>query len=94
MFIDDILIYAKIWDEHKIHLQQILELLQKVELYVKFSKCEFWLIEVQFLRQVISKAGVKVDPIKIKVVLECETLKNSTYICSFMGLAGYASGSG
>ncbi|GJS05982.1 putative reverse transcriptase domain-containing protein [Tanacetum coccineum] len=29
--------------EHKEHLKLILELLKKVELYAKFSKCEFWI---------------------------------------------------
>ncbi|GJV74160.1 putative reverse transcriptase domain-containing protein [Tanacetum coccineum] len=36
--------------EHEEHLKLILELLMKEELYAKFSKCEFWLPKVQFLR--------------------------------------------
>nr|GEU50964.1 hypothetical protein [Tanacetum cinerariifolium] len=43
VFIDDILIYPKNKVEHKGHLKQILELLNKEELYAKFSKCDFWL---------------------------------------------------
>nr|GEW77823.1 putative reverse transcriptase domain-containing protein [Tanacetum cinerariifolium] len=44
-------------EEHEKHLKLILELLKKEELYVKFSKCEFWIMKVQFLRHVIdSKA--------------------------------------
>ena len=33
-------------------------------MYVKFSKCEFWLNKVSFLRHVIAKEGPKVDPSK------------------------------
>nr|GEY39122.1 putative reverse transcriptase domain-containing protein [Tanacetum cinerariifolium] len=40
--------------EHELHLGLILELLKKEKLYVKFSKCEFWLQEVQFLGHVIN----------------------------------------
>nr|GEZ77567.1 hypothetical protein [Tanacetum cinerariifolium] len=36
-------------EEHKMHLGLILELLKKEKLYAKFSKCKFWLQEVQFL---------------------------------------------
>ncbi|GJW56037.1 putative reverse transcriptase domain-containing protein [Tanacetum coccineum] len=36
----------------KIH-QVIIELLKKEQLYAKFSKCEFWIPKVQFLRHVI-----------------------------------------
>ena len=48
VFIDDILIYSKSKAEHEQHLRSILELLKKEQLYAKFSKCEFWLKEVQF----------------------------------------------
>nr|GEX26736.1 putative reverse transcriptase domain-containing protein [Tanacetum cinerariifolium] len=43
VFIDDILIYSKSIKEHEGHLNLILRLLKKEELYAKFLKCEFWL---------------------------------------------------
>nr|GEX33357.1 hypothetical protein [Tanacetum cinerariifolium] len=64
MFIDDILIYSKSEDEHEVHLKTILDLLKKEKLYAKFSKCEFWLKEVQFLGHVVNRDGIHVDPSK------------------------------
>ncbi|GJV62825.1 reverse transcriptase domain-containing protein [Tanacetum coccineum] len=49
-------------EEHETHLGLILELLKKEKLYAKFSKCEFWLQEVQFLGHVIKSDGIHVDP--------------------------------
>jgi hypothetical protein len=43
VFIDDILIYSRSAEEHGQHLRIILGNLQDHQLYVKFSKCEFWL---------------------------------------------------
>ncbi|GJS32396.1 retrotransposon protein, putative, ty3-gypsy subclass [Tanacetum coccineum] len=67
VFIDDILIYSKSEEEHEVHLKTILDLLQKEKLYAKFSKCEFWLQEVQFLGHVVNHDGIHVDPSKEKL---------------------------
>ena len=42
VFIDDILIYSKMKEEHDEHLQIILQVLREHKLYAKFSKCEFF----------------------------------------------------
>ena len=68
VFIDDILIYSKTREEHEMHLGLVLELLRKEKLYAKFSKCEFWLREVQFLGHVINGNGIHVDANKIEAV--------------------------
>ena len=49
VFVDDILIYSQFEEEHEDHLRAVLQLLRDHQLYAKFSKCEFWLIEVRFL---------------------------------------------
>ena len=42
VFIDDILIYSKNKEEHKEHLRIVLRVLREHQLYVKFSKCDFY----------------------------------------------------
>ncbi|GJT86929.1 putative reverse transcriptase domain-containing protein [Tanacetum coccineum] len=51
-------------EEHEVHLKTILDLLKKEKLYAKFSKCKFWLKEVQFLGHVVNRDGIHVDPSK------------------------------
>ncbi|GJS87709.1 putative reverse transcriptase domain-containing protein, partial [Tanacetum coccineum] len=89
VFIDDILIYSKSEEEHEVHLKTILDLLEKEKLYAKFSKCEFWLKEVQFLGHVVNRDGIHVDPSKVESVKNWKTPESSTEIRSFLGLAGY-----
>nr|GEV22443.1 hypothetical protein [Tanacetum cinerariifolium] len=48
--------------EHEVHLGLVLELLRKEKLDAKFSKCEFWLREVQFLRHVINRDALPNGP--------------------------------
>nr|GFA85832.1 putative reverse transcriptase domain, ribonuclease H-like domain, aspartic peptidase domain protein [Tanacetum cinerariifolium] len=61
VFIHDILIYSKDEKEHEEQLKAILVLLKKEELYVKFSKSEFWIPKVQFLGHVIDSQGTRLD---------------------------------
>ncbi|GJR95664.1 putative reverse transcriptase domain-containing protein [Tanacetum coccineum] len=89
VFIDYILIYSKTQEEHVEHLRLVLELLKREKLYAKFSKCELWLREVQFLRHVINGNGIHVDPSKIEAVKNWKAPRTSTEVRSFLGLAGY-----
>nr|GEW49126.1 putative reverse transcriptase domain-containing protein [Tanacetum cinerariifolium] len=73
-------------EEHEEHLKQILELLKKKELYAKFSKCEFWIPRVQFLRHVIDRKGIHVDPAKIESIKDLASPKSPTEIHQSLGL--------
>ncbi|GJU84207.1 putative reverse transcriptase domain-containing protein [Tanacetum coccineum] len=61
----------------------------KEELYAKFSKCEFWIPKVQFLRHVIDSKGIHVDHAKLESVKDWASPKSATDIRQFLGLAGY-----
>ncbi|GKB93218.1 putative reverse transcriptase domain-containing protein [Tanacetum coccineum] len=89
VFIDDILIYSKTREEHVKHVRLVLGQLKKEKLYAKFSKCEFWLREVQFLGHVINGNRIHLDPRKIEAVKNWKAPRTPTEVCSFLGLAGY-----
>ena len=69
VFVDDILIYSQSEEEHEDHLRVVLQLLRDHNLYAKFSKCEFWLVEVGFLGHVVPASGVSVDPGKVEAMM-------------------------
>nr|GFA62751.1 putative reverse transcriptase domain-containing protein [Tanacetum cinerariifolium] len=54
---------------------KVLELLKKEKLYVKFSKCEFWLQEVHFLGHVDNQNGIHIDQSKANVVADALSRK-------------------
>ena len=87
-FIGDILIYSRTPEEHEEHLSIVLSVWQEKQLFVKLSKCEFWMTEVRFLGHVISQGGVAVDPSKVEAVINWERPKNTLEVRSFLGLAG------
>jgi hypothetical protein len=67
----------------------VLGKLRSNQLYAKFSKCEFWLIEVAFLRHIISAGRVSVDPGKVKDMLNWMPPATGSEIWSFLGFVGY-----
>ncbi|GJU56793.1 putative reverse transcriptase domain-containing protein [Tanacetum coccineum] len=83
VFIDDILIYSKTREEHVEHLRLVLGLLKKEKLYAKFSKCKFWLREVQFLGHVINVLRILVWG--VNRILAFQTLKDK--LCNALVLA-------
>jgi hypothetical protein len=89
VFIDEILIYSKNKEEHAQHLWIVLSCLRDHQLYAKFSKCMFWLGEIQFLGHVLSAKGIAVDSSKVKDILEWKYPTLVHQVRSFLGLAGY-----
>ncbi|GJV91176.1 putative reverse transcriptase domain-containing protein [Tanacetum coccineum] len=75
---NDILIYPLSKEEHEEHLKLILKLLKKEELYVKFSKCEFWIPKVQFLGHVIDNQ-VFTDHKSLQHILDQKELNMRQY---------------
>jgi hypothetical protein len=89
VFIDDILVYSRSEEEHEGHLRLVLQKLRDHKLYVKLSKCEFWLKQVAFLGHVISKGGISIDPRKVQDVLSWKAPTCVSDIQSFLGFVGY-----
>nr|GEW86463.1 retrotransposon protein, putative, Ty3-gypsy subclass [Tanacetum cinerariifolium] len=88
-FIDDILVYSKMREEHEDHLRIVLEILSQKKLYEKFSKCDFWLGQVAFLGHIVSADGITIDPAKVEAITKWPRLTTVTEVRSFLGLAGY-----
>jgi hypothetical protein len=89
VFIDDILIYYQSEEEHVDHLKMVMQRLREHQLYMKLSKCEFWIDEVLFLRHIINMDGLAMDPKKVADILNRKAPKDVRVIKSFIVIAGY-----
>jgi hypothetical protein len=67
----------------------VLHLLKEKQLYVKKSKCFFWVKEVEYLGHIVSHEGVKVYPNKIKAMMDWPIPKTLKNLKGFLGLKGY-----
>ena len=65
IYLDDILVYSKTIEEHKILLDKVFKLLNDYKLYVKAEKCALFLESVEFLGHTIDKNGLHVESGKV-----------------------------
>src|SRR3954465_15027255 len=89
IYLDDILIYSKKEEEHAEHLRLVLMKLREHRMYAKFSKCEFWLLEVTYLGHVISAKGIVVNPERVQVVLDWTQPESVKQVRIFLALVSY-----
>jgi hypothetical protein len=89
VFIDDILIYSRMMEEHDEHLRLVLQCLQENKLYGNLSKLSFYQSKIHYLGHVISDKGIVIDPVKVKGIMEWPAPTNVLEVHSFMRLEGY-----
>jgi len=89
VFFDDILINSSDWDTHLIHIKRNFKILASQHFVVKPSKCVFGQTEVDYLGNLITVAGMKVDPHKIAAMQSWPQPKTITELWGFLGLTGY-----
>lgn len=70
VYLNDILIYTETMAEHVKLIRAVLKKVTATQLYGKLSKCEFHQNKIEYLGYCISHEGMKMDPEKIKAVLE------------------------
>ena len=89
VYLDDILIFSKTWEEHLKHVKQTLDVLKIEKLYVKLSKCEFGKTSLNYLGHIVGGGELKIDPSKVAVIVNWLKPKSATEVRSFLGAAQY-----
>ena len=89
IYLDDILIYSRTWEEHLQHIHQVLNTLWHHKLYANLEKCSFGMERVQYLGYIKDEHGVYVDPAKIQAIRDWPTPTTLTELCNFLGLANF-----
>jgi hypothetical protein len=61
VFVDDLNVHNKNWEDHLQHLEAVLSKLREVNLKLNRGKCCFAVESIVFLGSVVSKEGTKLD---------------------------------
>ncbi|CAB5366666.1 unnamed protein product [Rhizophagus irregularis] len=89
VYIDDIIIYSKNWNEHLQHIKIVLEELRKANMMLKLKKCEWAKKNVEYLGHIVGTDGLRPDDKKIEKIKNLKPPKNIKQIREINGLCSY-----
>ena len=88
-YLDDILVYSNSLEEHILHVQKVLDALQRNKVFLKPEKCEFHTQSTTYLGLVIEPTGIKMDQKKLEAVKNWSTPKTVKDVQAFLGFANF-----
>jgi len=89
VYLDNILIFTEMLEEHRAVTRQVMELLEKHKLYLRPDKCEFEKTTVEYLGVIISHNSVAMDPVKVSGVVEWPAPMKKKEVQSFLGFTNF-----
>ena len=89
VYLDDLLVYSKTFDEHLAHLDRLLQRIIDAGLKLKMDKCQFLRRQVHYLGHTISAEGVSCEAGKVEAVKNWPVPATTTALRSFLGFASY-----
>ena len=89
IYLDDIIVFSATFKDHLVRLSGVFQALNNAGLQLKPCKCHFALKEVRYLGHVVSRAGIRPDDDKVKVVSEYPVPRNNKELKQFLGLTNY-----
>ncbi|KAL1918538.1 uncharacterized protein VTP21DRAFT_3198 [Calcarisporiella thermophila] len=89
VFIDDINVYSRTFDEHLEHLRAVFQRLKEHNLRLNRDKCRFGQRQLKYLGHTISAGGIAVDESKVEKLMRMPRPQSIRDVRCFLGLASY-----
>ena len=67
-YLDDILIFSPDRETHTKHIRQVIERLRSAQLYCNPTKCSFYQNRVEFLRFIVTRDSLEMDPKRVETI--------------------------
>ena len=89
VYLDDIIIYSKTFEQHIDHIKTIFKALRKAILKIKLKKCYFCFPNISFLGHIVRRDGISVDPAKVEKIKNFPEPMNLKDLRAALGLFSY-----
>jgi len=89
IYLDDVIVVSKSFEEHIKHLTMILERIRSAGMKLSPKKCHLFRDKVRYVGHIVSAAGIEADPDKIEKVRNWPTPADADATRTFLGFSGY-----
>ena len=89
IYIDDIIIFTKSWEDHLEKLSIVLDKVIKMNMKISMSKCQFGFQELKALGHIVSGLSIAIDKNKVAAVMLKPMPTNVKEVQSFLGFTSY-----
>ena len=89
IFLDDLLIFSRTFDEHLDKLRMVLSRLRVHNLKIEPAKCHLFQKRVTYLGHMISKEGISTEDLKTQAIRDWPTPTCPSEVLTFVSMAGY-----
>lgn len=91
VYIDDIVVYSKSYEEHIQHLDKVLEAIEKAGITLSPNKCHLFYGSILLLGHKVSRLGLSTHAEKVKAILELDRPRKLKQLQTFLGMVVYFS---
>ena len=91
VYIDDIVVYSKSYEEHITHLDRVLSAIEKSGITLSPTKCHLFYGSILLLGHKVSRLGLSTHEEKVKAIMELERPRKLSQLQTFLGMVVYFS---
>jgi hypothetical protein len=89
VYLDDIIIVSRTFDEHLDTLREVFKRLRAARLRINTEKCRFCTESIKYLGHVIDRAGIRTDPEKTSTIINWPAPRTVRQVRQFLGIASW-----
>ncbi len=89
IYLNDILIYSKIFKKHRTHVKEMLDKLHEVDLQINIDKCEFKIQKISFLKLLIFINDLRMNSWKVDVIRSWKLSRLLTHVQIFIDFCNF-----
>jgi hypothetical protein len=91
VYIDDIVVYSRNYEEHINHLDQVLGAIEKAGITLSPTKCHLFYSSILLLGHKVSRLGLSTHDEKVRAILDLERPRKVSQLQTFLGMVVYFS---